>query len=318
MPGISATVQHPSPAAPSGEHLVVTSPAVELPEASVSSEVVAAEESVMAPDTPDALEPDDELGLTEPVTAELVLTAFGDEPWVVNPGTGRPDLALATVDAADEGDQVSVQVIPREGEDFIPGAVVAYRLRDFSGDSGTAEDVPSWAGFTLDYSTFNDAYGGDYGGRLQLMVFPECALTTPEIPACVTGLPLTTTHHEDDQTLSAIVPYESPEAAGEVGSIGSRVAGGASSIRELLAGLGESGLAADGSFGGGSIIAAVSGASSDTGTYTATKVEADGSWGVSEQSGAFTYSVPIDTVPSSAGAAPQLGVCQEFCVSDSA
>ncbi|MCR6712217.1 MAG: hypothetical protein NVV57_05770 [Demequina sp.] len=308
MPGISATVQHPSPAAPSGEQLVVTSPTVELPEASVSSEVVAPEESVMAPDTPDALEPDDGLGLTEPVTAELVQTAFGDEPWATNAGTGRPDLALATVDPADEGDHVSVQVIPREGEEFIPGAVVAYRLRDFSGTTGADGEVPSWAGFTVDYSTFGDAYGGDYGGRLQLMVFPECALTTPEIPACVTGLPLTTTHHDDEQTLSAIVPYESPQAAGEVGSIGSRVAGGASSIRDLLSGLGESGLAADGSFGGGSIVAAVSGASSDTGTYTATKMEADGSWGVSEQSGAFTYSVPIDTVPSSAGAAPQLAL----------
>jgi RHS repeat-associated protein len=305
MPGISATVVRPTVAGSSGEQLTVTSPVVELPDASVSLEVVGPQESVMAPDTPEALEPDDSLGLAEPVTAELVETAFGDEPWVANPGTGRPDLALATLDAADEGDRVSVQVIPRDGEDFIPGAVVAYRLRDFSGLDGT---VPSWAGLTVDYGDFTDAYGGDYGGRLQLMVFPECALTTPEIPACVTGLPLTTTHHEDEQTLSAIVPYESPDAAGEIGSIGSRVAGGASSISQLLSGLGESGLAQDGSFGGGSIIAAVSGASSDTGTYTATKVEADGSWGVAEQSGAFTYSVPIDTVQASAGAAPQLAL----------
>jgi hypothetical protein len=104
----------------------------------------------MAPDTPDALEPDDGLGLTEPVTAELVQTAFGDEPWATNAGTGRPDLALATVDPADEGDQVSVQVIPREGEEFIPGAVVAYRLRDFSGTTGADGEVPSWAGFTVD------------------------------------------------------------------------------------------------------------------------------------------------------------------------
>ncbi|MCR6713085.1 MAG: hypothetical protein NVV57_10500 [Demequina sp.] len=101
MPGISATVQHPSPAAPSGEHLVATSPTVELPEASVASEVVAPEESVMAPDTPDALEPDDELGLTEPVLSELVDTAFSDEPWATNAGTGRPDLALASVDPAE-------------------------------------------------------------------------------------------------------------------------------------------------------------------------------------------------------------------------
>jgi RHS repeat-associated protein len=318
MPGISGSVQHPTVAVPSGESLVVTSPTVELPDASVSSEVVAAEEPVLVPNTPEALEPDEDLGLSEPVLSELVETAFGDEPWATNSGTGRPDLALATVDPADEGDHVSVQVIPREGEDFIPGAVVAYRLRDFGGDSGADGTVPSWAGFTVDYSAFNDAYGGDYGGRLQLMVFPECALTTPEVPACVTGLPLTTTHHEDEQTLSAIVPYESPEAAGEIGSIGSRVAGGASSIRDLLSGLGESGLATDGSFGGGSIIAAVSGASSDTGTYTATKVEADGSWGVAEQSGAFTYSVPIDTVPASAGAAPQLALTYNSAAVDGA
>ena len=283
--------------------MVVSTPAVDLPLAEVVSEVVGAEQSVAAQATPDALS-EDAVGLTEPVWTELVDTAFGDEPWIGNAGTGRPDLRLEGLEGADEGDTVSVQVLPREGEDFIPGAVVAYRLRDLA--SGGAE--PSWAGFTVDYGDFANAYGADYGGRLQLMVFPECALTTPEFPECVTGLPLTTTHHEDDQTLSAIVPIESPAAAGEVGSIGFRVAGGASSIPDLLNNLGQSSLASDGSFGGGSIIAAVSGASSDTGTFTQTKVEADGSWGVSEQTGAFTYSLPFEPVPASAGPSPSLAL----------
>ncbi|MBC3840734.1 hypothetical protein GXW82_11970 [Streptacidiphilus sp. 4-A2] len=36
----------------------------------------------------------------------------------------------------------------------------------------------------LDYSSFAQAYGAGYGGRLHLVELPACALTTPQAPAC--------------------------------------------------------------------------------------------------------------------------------------
>jgi hypothetical protein len=32
---------------------------------------------------------------------------------------------------------------------------------------------------SLDYSSFNDVYGGNFGPRLRLVTLPACALTTP-------------------------------------------------------------------------------------------------------------------------------------------
>ncbi|MEV0272771.1 polymorphic toxin-type HINT domain-containing protein [Hamadaea sp. NPDC050747] len=44
----------------------------------------------------------------------------------------------------------------------------------------------------VDYSSFRDAYGGDWAGRLRLMVVPDCALTTPGRAECLgTVLPST-------------------------------------------------------------------------------------------------------------------------------
>ncbi|GAA2932662.1 RHS repeat-associated core domain-containing protein [Streptomyces enissocaesilis] len=57
--------------------------------------------------------------------------------------------------------------------------------------------------FSLDYSSFSDAYGGSYGTRLKLIQLPACALTTPDKPSCLTHKPLASTNNPVEQTLTA-------------------------------------------------------------------------------------------------------------------
>lgn len=59
---------------------------------------------------------------------------------------------------------------------------------------------------------------------------------------------------------------------------------------------------------GGTIIAAISGASGQGGTFTATDLRASGEWTVGEGSGSFAYQVPFELPPASVGATPQLAV----------
>jgi len=241
---------------------------------------VAAEAST----TDEATPPDavaDDVSLAQPVWTELVATAFEGEPWATQLNTGRPDLEVSNVSSADQGDEVLAQTIPADTSKFLPGAVLAWKLSavDPSGSS-------DWAAMTVDYGAVSDAFGGDYGERLQLMEFPACSLTTPDVPACVTGVPLETTHHDDDTTMSAVVPLDQLAPMG----------GSAFSVPM------------DGTVGGGSIIAAVSGASGSTGTFTQTPNTPDGSWGVGEQSGSFTYSVPFEAPAASAGSSPDVSV----------
>ena len=42
----------------------------------------------------------------------------------------------------------------------------------------------------LDYASFAQAYGGNFGTRLQLVKLPACALTTPQVAACRRQTPL--------------------------------------------------------------------------------------------------------------------------------
>ncbi|MGC4173856.1 RHS repeat-associated core domain-containing protein [Demequina sp.] len=205
------------------------------------------------------------LRVDAPSDAEIV-TQIGSLPAL---SVGRADLVLADTDAVGEDSRVVVQTLPL-AEESLPGAVVAFRVRALDG-----ADDQAWARLTVDASGFEHAFGADYGSRLRLVEFPECALTTPEVPSCVTGVDLAEVVEEGVASPSGFVELDVPQLPG--GGAGVAVAGS----------------------GSGSIIAAVSGASGATGTFTATDLGADSQWQVSEQYGSFAYSVPLrlPTVP---------------------
>lgn len=109
----------------------------------------------------------------------------------------------------------------------------------------------------LDYSSFRDAYGGDWAGRLRLVRLPACALTTPRSASCRQQTPLGSINDAKTQTVSATVPLSTSTTARPT----------------VLA------AEATGSGGGGS--------------YGATSLAPSGQWSAGSSSGAFSYAYPI-------------------------
>ncbi len=118
----------------------------------------------------------------------------------------------------------------------------------------------------LDYASFAQAFGGNYGSRLRLVTLPACALTTPALRACRRQTPLASVQDYRASTVSAVI---SPASSG------GQVIGATDST---------------GQEGG------------EGGTYAAAKLKPSGTWSEGGDSGAFTYSYPI-TLP---GASTQL------------
>lgn len=67
------------------------------------------------------------------------------------------------------------------------------------------------AATTVDYSSFADAYSGNWSSRLRLVRLPECALTTPEKAACRRTEPVASENDAEKETVTAQVA--APKAA---------------------------------------------------------------------------------------------------------
>ncbi len=92
----------------------------------------------------------------------------------------------------------------------IPGVVFAL-AQPAAATSGTSG--PADAHVSLDYSSFADAYGGDYASRLRLVELPACALTTPKRPACRAQTPLRSANDVRTDQLGADVSLPAASAA---------------------------------------------------------------------------------------------------------
>ncbi len=134
----------------------------------------------------------------------------------------------------------------------------------------------------IDYSSFEYAFGGDFGGRLQIVRYPSCVLTTPEKAECSKGDVVEVSNDTDAAVLSADLLVDEAEG----GTFGARRSGS-----------------------GGSAYGISAGYSSNLGSFNATPLAAAGSWSVSEGMGGFNYTYPVPVPPSGFGAAPS--VCKE-------
>ncbi|MGY3062538.1 RHS repeat-associated protein [Streptomyces sp. TE3672] len=126
---------------------------------------------------------------------------------------------------------------------------------------------------SLDYSTFNDVYGGNFGPRLRLVTLPACALTTPEKESCRTQQPV----------------------AGASNDTGSQTLTGTVSARTLAAGTPMLLAAAADSSGGGS-------------DYSATPLSPTATWEAGGSTGDFTWNYPLRVPPATAGPSPNLSI----------
>lgn len=239
------------------------------------------------------------VGAAEVPLKDLVGAIYGDQAER-SMSEGRPDLLASSLPRTSVGDSVSVEVTPQLVDGTIPGAAFAASV------SLDQSFGASWVDVAFDGSGFANAYGGDYGDRLTLMVLPECSLTTPEVPGCLVGVPLET-RRQADGVLRGFVPADALSIVDVHGRMsGSRLVD--LGTGELTAGMVTTTGVRAAVTGGGTIIAAVSGADSQAGSFTATDLAPTGTWGVTEPAGGFTYSIPITTPPVSAGAAPSVSL----------
>ncbi|MGQ4449697.1 RHS repeat-associated core domain-containing protein [Streptomyces griseus] len=142
-----------------------------------------------------------------------------------------------------------------------------------------AVDSPGDAGLTVDYSSFADAIGGNWGSRLGLVSLPACALASPQKRECRTQTAVPSRNDTVAQTVSAQVAV--PRAA-----------------------------AAKGSTPSAAVFAVTASATpaSGAGDYKATPLAASSSWEAGGSSGSFTWSYPLSVPPAAAGPAPSLSV----------
>ncbi|MER6102169.1 hypothetical protein ABT115_07465 [Streptomyces sp. NPDC001832] len=139
--------------------------------------------------------------------------------------------------------------------------------------AGRSADDTDKLRVSLDYSSFSDVYGGNFGPRLHLVTLPKCALTTPEKKSCRTQTP----------------------AAGAGNDAGAQTLTGTVSARALASGTPMLLAAAADSSGGG-------------GDYSATPLSPTATWEAGGSTGDFTWNYPLRVPPATAGPSPNLSI----------
>ncbi|WP_307675012.1 polymorphic toxin-type HINT domain-containing protein [Streptomyces sp. V4I2] len=169
--------------------------------------------------------------------------------------------------AADVGTAVQVEV-----QDTAAARRAGVQGVLFTAAPATESTTPAASGsveLELDYKTFKDTYGGDWGSRLHLYRLPACALTTPELEKCRTRTPLTGANDPVAKTVTGTVDLAAANAAPTV-------------------------------------LAATAAASGPGGSHEATSLSPSGSWMAGSSSGGFSWAYPIEAPEVPGGPQPEV------------
>ncbi|MCQ9178677.1 hypothetical protein KMT30_06460 [Streptomyces sp. IBSBF 2953] len=196
-------------------------------------------------------------------------------------------------------DGVSIRVLPRQDADKLGVAGLVLTAQPAAGGRGNVQ-------LGLDYSTFAQAYGGNYADRLHLVKLPACALTTPQRAACRTQTPLATEQDRAAHELTTTLPLQGsqPQALSPRTSASGH-APTLSRSHSTTAVAGATGRAEP------MVLAATATATADSGAagnYQATALAPSGSWTSGSSSGNFTYDYPIALAPSSGLLKPSMSL----------
>jgi hypothetical protein len=183
----------------------------------------------------------------------------------VVPGAGAPSLEL--------GDSVKLTSLGAKAAAGLGADYVAFQLTPGAGDDEGVVRA------RVDYSGFAKAFGADYASRLQLVSYPACSLTSPQVAGCLTSTPVVSENDAVTHEVSAVLPV------GDVAVAGIPVEPSPAPTAGLSAARADVAAAADASSGTGTVFALTAGASGPSGTYTATDLSPTGAWSVGEQSG---------------------------------
>ncbi len=234
--GVNARAEAPGPD-PAEEKALTGTPAVRWPAPAAGEVSLAA--TLRAADT-------------------TALTKVGDLPVRVGvaPATRTGDQTLA----AAAPDRVRVEVLDKR----LDGPVL--RVVTPAGTARAAAQRP--LSVEVDYSSYRDAYGGDWATRLRLAALPECALSTPERDECQPRqLP---TRNDGSGTLTAALTPGSADQAGT------------------------------------GLFAVTAAASSGAGDFQASSLSPGATWTAGGSSGDFTWEYPMPTPPAIGGPEPEL------------
>jgi RHS repeat-associated protein len=145
----------------------------------------------------------------------------------------------------------------------------------------------------LDYSAFAQAYGGNYGSRLELFTLPACALTSPQLAACQVRTPIKGAVNDvESQSLSAVVSLPAATQASNVKSTVSPVSDPTNPpVLAASASAGEEG--------------------GSTGQYAASTLSPDGSWTAGGSNGDFTYDYSIADSGSTSTLTPKMDLAYD-------
>jgi RHS repeat-associated protein len=227
-----------------------------------------------------------------------------------------------------------VQTVRVQGNAALRGAAVGLRV--FATD-----DAARWSGpleLTLDYSSFRDAFGGNYGSRLRVAQYPACVLSTPDVPACQAYAFVPSTNDSNAHRVTVplvgdgsleVAPVATPsrpsvrvDAAPDMSPSNTRrLASGAVPAAAPSRGssaplIDQSSLDARATSSpmaaapvdGGSVYVLLAAANGPLGNYSATTLASTANWQVGLGSGAFTWSYPIQVPPPAFGPAPALSI----------
>ncbi len=250
-----------------------------------------------------------------PKAASATLAVLGDR-------ASAQDVTGASVPAAVP---VSVQgVSPKRGHYTGPAAVTvnvkdqtAARKAGVNGVLFTVTPTGSGKGdaqISLNYSSFAQAYGGNFGARLRLVELPACALTTPQRASCRVQKALGSTNNLGGKIVSASVSLTAGRAtpASSQDSSSRRSSAKASSSPSPQMAM-EVPATTAATSDQTMVLAATTGSGDGdgggpSGTYSATSLSASGSWSAGGSSGSFTYSYPMAVPPSASDLAPKVSL----------
>ncbi|MER5863542.1 polymorphic toxin type 24 domain-containing protein [Kitasatospora sp. NPDC002040] len=151
----------------------------------------------------------------------------------------------------------------------------------------------------LDLAALDASTGGQFTVRGRLMSLPACALTTPEVPACLVRTPVATRY--DAATKRVIADVTLPTAS---------VSPSAPPPGAVKAALSDASLAAPAAAPAAvpMLLAAETGSSGGGGTYGATSLSASSGWAAGNSSGNMTYGYGVQVPPALGGPAPSVSL----------
>ncbi|MEU0956940.1 polymorphic toxin-type HINT domain-containing protein [Streptomyces niveus] len=170
-------------------------------------------------------------------------------------------------DAAPAKAQVRVVDRAKTEQLGIEGVVLSVERADGETDAAGMS-------LTLDYSSFADAYTGNWSSRLRMIELPACALTSPKKASCRTTTPVSSSNNTEDKSVTAQIA--TPRATRASGAM--------------------------------TVLAVSAGTTSDQGSYEATPLSPSATWSGGGSNGDFTWSYPMGAVPAPAGPSPSLSI----------